>query len=257
MTQPAQVSTEYYMGQGMVFIGEKDAVTGEPKGLRHLGNVTDLKISLKTSVIELKESMTGTRGLAKRLTTEVGASFSATLESLNKENLAIALRGTAAAVIGGTVTKKTFKVFKGSMLRLDHIGISAVTVYDSATGLVAYTVTEDYVVNGNNISIPLTGDIATDDSGAGVDIKVSYTYAAQDKVDAFTEGEKEYYCYFDGLNTADENNAVVVEVYKIAIDPLKELALINDKQAEIVFEGTCLMDSTRVSGSKYFTVRKI
>lgn len=257
MTQPAQNQTEYFMGQGMVFIGTKDATTGEPQGLRHLGNVTDLKLSLKTNTLELKEAMTGQRGLAKRLTTEVGASFAATLESLNQENLAIALRGAATTVAGGTVVKKTFKAFKGSMLKLDHIAISAVSVYDEATGLVAYTAGTDYVVNDNNITIPLTGGIATDDSGSGVDIKVSYTYAAQDKIESFTEGEKEYYVYFDGLNTADENKAVVIEVYKVAMDPLKELAMINDKQAEIVFEGSCLLDSTRATGSKYFTVRKI
>lgn len=255
--QPAQNNTEYFMGQGMVFIGTKDAATGEAQGLRHLGNVTDLKISNKTNTLELKEAMTGQRGLAKRLTTEVGASFSATLESLNKENLAIALRGTFTDVVGGTVVKKTFKAFKGSVLRLDHIGISAVTVYDEATGLVPYDAGTDYVVNDNNLSIPLTGDIATADSGAGFDVKVSYTYAAQEKIESFTAGEKEYWVYFDGLNTADENKAVVVDLYKIAMDPLKELALINDKQAEIVFEGSCLLDSTRSTGSKYYTVRKI
>ena len=257
MTQPAQIATEYFMGQGMVFIGTKDATTGEPQGLRHLGNVTDLKTSLKTSVIELKESMTGTRGLAKRLTTEVGASFSATLESLNKENLGIALRGAATEVATGSVTKQTYLVFKDSMVALDHIGISAVSVYDEATGLVAYDVTDDYLVNNNTISIPATGAIAALDSGDGVEVQISYTYAAQDKIEAFTEGEKEYYLYFDGLNTADENKAVVVEIYKVAMDPLKELALINDKQAEIVFEGSCLLDSTRATGSKYFTVKKL
>ncbi|HBA73402.1 MAG TPA: hypothetical protein DCZ63_14795 [Geobacter sp.] len=257
MTQAAQIATEYYMGQGMVFIGTKDATTGEPQGLRHLGNVTSLATTLKTSVIELKEAMTGTRGTAKRLTTEVGAGFSATLESLNKENLAIALRGEATDVAGSTVVKATYKVFKGSVVKLAHIGISSVSVYDGATGLTAYTVTEDYTVNSNNISIPLTGDIATADSGTGVDVQISYTYAAQEKIEAFTVGEKEYYVYFEGLNTADENKAVVVEIYKVAMDPLKELALINDKQAEIVFEGSCLLDSTRATGSKYFTVKKI
>lgn len=257
MTQPAQAATEYFMGQGMVFIGTKDATTGEPQGLRHLGNVTDLKLSLKTSVIELKESMTGTRGLAKRLTTEVGASFSATLESLNKDNLAIALRGTATDVTGSTVVKASYKVFKGTVVKLAHIGISSVSVYDGATGLVAYTVTEDYVVNSNNISIPLTGDIATADSGSGVDVQISYTYATQEKVEAFSAGEKEYWVYFDGLNTADENKAVVIDVYKVAMDPLKELAMITDKQGEIVFEGSCLLDSTRTTGSKYFTVKKL
>lgn len=255
--QAPQVATEYYMGQGMVFIGTKDATTGEPQGLRHLGNVTDLKLSLKTNVLELKEAMTGQRGLAKRLTTEVGASFAATLESLNRDNLAVALRGDATAVTGSTVVKQTFKAFKGTVLKLAHIGISAVTVYDAATGLTPYTVATDYTVNDNNISIPTTGAIASADSGSGVDVKVSYTYAAQDKVEAFSTGEKEYYVYFDGLNTANENKSVVVEIYKVAMDPLKELALINDKQAEIVFEGSCLLDSTRTSGSKYFTVRKV
>lgn len=256
MGQAAQNSTEYFMGQGQVFVGTKDATTGEAQGLRHVGNVTDLKLSLKTNVLELKEAMTGQRGLAKRLTTEVGASFSATLESLNPENLAIALRGSNTAVASGSVTKITYKAFKGTVLNLKHIDISAVSIYDDATGLVPYVAGTDYIVNDDSITIPLTGGIAADDLGSGVDIKVSYTYGAQDVMQSFTSGEKEYWVRFEGLNTADENKSVVVDVYKVAMDPLKELALINDKQAEIVFDGSCLLDSTRATGSKYFTVYK-
>lgn len=257
MAQPAQVETQYFVGQGMVFIAERDTTTGKPKKMRHIGNVPKLETSLKTTVLELKESMTGTRGLSKRITTECAASFSATLESLNSENLAIALRGTTATEIAGTVVKQTYTAYANSLLPLDHIGISAVTVYDAATGLVPYVSGTDYVVNNNNISIPATGAIAAlDIGGAGTDVKISYSYSQQEKVEAFAGTDKEYYVYFDGLNTADENAPVVVEIYKVAIDPLKTLAFIGDKQGEIVFEGSCLLDSTRTSGSQYFTITR-
>lgn len=254
--QAAQNATQYFMGQGMVFIGLKEATTGEPKGLRHVGNCTDLKISNKTDTLELKESMTGTRGLAKRMTTGVGADFSAMLESLDKDNLAIALRGTATAKSAGTVTGEAVTAFKGTVCKLKYAGISAVTVKGSS-GTPTYVAGTDYVVNDDSITIPSTGAIAALDTGSGAALKVDYSYKAQDIIDAFAEGEKEYWVRFEGLNTADENRSVIVDIYKVAVDALKELAMIGDKQAEIELSGSCLLDSTRATGSKYYTVTKV
>ncbi len=254
--QAPQNATQYFMGQGMLFVGLKDATTGEPMGLRHVGNCTDLKLSPKTNVIELKEAMTGTRGLAKRLTTEVSSSFSATLESLNKDNLAIALRGAITSKVSGTVTNEVATAFKGTLLKLAYAGISAVTV-KSGDGVTTYVAGTDYIVNDDSISIPLTGAIATADTGTGVGVKVNYSYKAQDIIDALVSGELEYWFRFEGLNTADTNKSVVVDVFKVAVDVLKELALIQDKQAEIVLDGSCLLDSTRATGSKYFRVTQV
>ena len=75
----------YFSGQGVVLIGERDALTGKPKGLRSVGNVTDLSINTTVEVLEHKESQTGQRSIDLRLTTETTVEVTATLENFIAE----------------------------------------------------------------------------------------------------------------------------------------------------------------------------
>lgn len=88
-------------------------------------------------------------------------------------------------------------------------------------------------------------------------ITVDYTYATQYKVDGLTTGSKELFMRFEGLNTAEDNSPVVIEVFKFSTDPFKELALIGDGVQSFVLEGSVLADTTRQTGSKYFAVKKL
>jgi hypothetical protein len=254
-------NNHYYSGQGVVMVGDRDATTGKPVGLIPVGNVSDLKIAVATTVVEHKESQTGQRGIDLRLTTETKATLSMTMENFNAANLAVALRGTKSTIAGATVTGATAKAIPGSVAPLDHIMVSAVTVKQGATTLTAYVddaTPWDYKLNADAGSIMLNGDSATYDALVAATattvctLTVDYTYAAQYTVDALTTGAQEKYLRFEGLNTADTNAPVVIEVFKFSVDPLKELAMISDTVQQFVLEGNVLADQLRTTGSKYF-----
>jgi hypothetical protein len=88
----------------------------------------------------------------------------------------------------------------------------------------------------------------------GVALTADYSYAAQNKLDALTVGSLEKWLRFEGLNTADGNNPVVVDVFKFLLDPTKELSLITDGDniAQFVLEGNVLADPLQASGSQFF-----
>ncbi|MGH8597166.1 MAG: hypothetical protein ACREXT_10960 [Gammaproteobacteria bacterium] len=87
----------------------------------------------------------------------------------------------------------------------------------------------------------------------GVALLADYTWAQQYRVDALTQGQQERYLRFEGLNTADGNNPVVLEVFKFVVDPSKELPVIGDENiAQFVLEGSVLSDSLQSTGSKFF-----
>lgn len=253
----------YYSGQGVVLIAERDPVTGKPMGFIEVGNVSDLKISIATTVLEHKESQTGQRGIDKRLTTETKATLSMTMQNFNAANLALSLRGSSEVLAAGTVATLAIKAYKGKIHAFEHMQISAVTVKQAAVSLVEYVndaTPWDYKVNldagslmlnpGANVSA-LTGGVA----GAAIDLVVGYTFAEQHEVNALTEGQKERFLRFEGLNTADDDAPVVIEVFKFSTDPLKELAMISDAIQDFVLEGSVLADGTRATGSKYFRER--
>lgn len=246
MSAKNQAQTKFYSGQGIVLLSARDA-NGKATGFRNVGNVSDLKLTLKTSVAEHKESSTGQRGIDKRLTTEVGCDVSMTLDSFDKENLAVALRGTTAAVVSGTVASETITAKLGYTLPLAHIGVNTVVVKKGATSLTDGT---DYTVNPEvgsiNILTTATGCVDADA------LTVSYKYDAQETIDAFTAPDTDVWVRFEGMNTADGNKAVVVDIFRFSANPLKELVLINDKLGTITLEGSAMTDLTKTSGSQYF-----
>jgi TolB-like protein len=85
-------------------------------------------------------------------------------------------------------------------------------------------------------------------------VTVAYQYAKQYTSDSLTTGIQERYMRFEGLNTAEDNQPVIINVFKFSIDPLKELAMISDTFAQFVLEGSVLRDGLQLTGSKYFQV---
>lgn len=249
----------YYSGQGVVLLGVRDPITGKGKEFIQVGNVSDLTISVKTSVTEHKESQSGARGIDLRLTTEVASTCSMKLDSFNAANLATGLRGVVTAVPGATVTGEALDFSPGKIQSLLRVGVSSLVVKKASTPLIKYVAGTATAVDGEwdykeNL---VAGSImfATTPKTAllvlGDDLTADYTFATQKVVGALTEAASEVYLRFEGLNTADGNKPVVVEVFRFLTDPLKTLSLISDKIQEYDLEGTILLDALQ-TGSKYF-----
>lgn len=93
----------YASFQGRVFLGKRDAL-GNPIEVRSPGNVAELKLSLKTDVVEHFESQTGQRSLDHRMIKQKSATVMLTIEEFTKENLSLALYGSHVATAAGNVT---------------------------------------------------------------------------------------------------------------------------------------------------------
>lgn len=255
-----QKKSNYYSGQGVILLGDLDA-NGNGVNFIPVGNVSDLTVDIATSVTEHKESQSGARGIDLRLTTEVKANLSMTLESFDADNMALALRGGSTNVAGSTVTGVAGKVALGMIMALKHIGVSALTIKKGATTLIEFvagTATAadgqwDYKVNADSGSImwakvPKTAALVTGD-----DVTSDYTFASQVRVDALTTAAQEKYVRFEGLNTADDNKPVVVEVFRFLTDPLKKLDLIGNAVGQMPISGSILQDANKAApDSQYF-----
>ena len=121
------VANHYYSGQGVVMIAQRNA-DGSAGALVPIGNVSSLKIMIANSVTDHKGAQDGQRAIDKRLVTETKGSISIDLENLISSNLAIALRGKATVVPGGTVTSAADIGYTGAVTNLPNLGISGLTV---------------------------------------------------------------------------------------------------------------------------------
>ena len=76
-------------------------------------------------------------------------------------------------------------------------------------------------------------------------LKASYGFGVTTEIGIFTQPLPERFLRLEGLNTAQGNAKVLVELYRVAFDPLKELNLISDEYNKFELEGSLLADNTK------------
>lgn len=233
----------YFSGQGRVYLAQRDTA-GNPLSLRWVGNVPDLKISLNVETIEHKESYSGQRLTDLQIIKSKDGEFSCTLEEFSSENFELSLFGQTSQVNSGSVTDEALPtgIADGDLRLLTHQFVSAVTVTDSA-GTPAVEGT-DYRVHAAQGAIEFLSVTHFTQP-----FLVSYSYGAAKRTAMFKSAQPEVWLRFDGINTADGNRPVIVDLYRVAINPTKDLSLISDELQKFELSGKVLADVSKdVSG---------
>ncbi|WP_175851870.1 hypothetical protein [Burkholderia cepacia] len=233
----------YFSGQGRVYIGARDAA-GNPQGLSFVGNVPELKVSLSVETLEHQESTSGQRLTDLQLIKTKKGEFACTLEELIAVNLSLALYGTTVEQTSGTVTSEALPnpVTAGSLYLLAKQNVSSVVVKDSSATPKTLPAVQ-YSLNAKHGSLSIT-DKTT--GGPFVEpFKVDYAYGAAQSTALFTQPLPERWVRFEGLNTADSNREVVIDLYRVAINPAKELSIITEELLKFELSGQVLADTQK------------
>lgn len=127
---------------------------------------------------------------------------------------------------------------------------TAVWTYQAAWAPAADT---DYEVRAEGILI-LEAGIADGDP-----LSIAYTHGAYSAVEALTGSSVIYEMSFGGLNEANSNSPVVLDIYKLKISAAKALSFIGSDFASMEVTGKVLLDSTKTGAgiSKYFRVQMV
>ena len=233
----------YFSGQGRVYIGARDTA-GNPQGLSFVGNVPELKVSLSVETLEHQESTSGQRLTDLQLIKTKKGEFACTLEELIAVNLGLALYGTTIEQVSGTVTAEALPnpVTVGSLYLLAKQNVSSVVVKD-ASGTPKTLPVAQYSLNAKHGSLSITDKTA---GGPFVEpFKVDYAYGAAQSTALFTQPLPERWVRFEGLNTADSNREVVIDLYRVAINPAKELSIITEELLKFELSGQVLADTLK------------
>ncbi len=235
----------FFSGQGEVSVAP---ITYDTNGVastgafRKVGNVPDFKPKFDVSKKEKKESMSSQRLTVKTIISENKSSFDATLDDWSKENLALATMGTATTTAAGAVTGEVapLGLIVGDIWALKRQKVSALIIKDSAATPVTVTNTKYRLVDADFGTIEIL-DVGTYTQP----FTASYSAGEVDSVSFFTAPIAEVALRFEGKNTADGNRKCLVELYRVALDPTKELGLISDDFEGIKMSGNLLVDITK------------
>jgi hypothetical protein len=234
------MTTKTFIGKGPIYLGPRD--NSGPQ--LHVGNSTVLTLKPaeeEKSLIDGDSPGGGKFASLKRIT---GVSLDLTVHEWIPQNLAIATRGAASLVTGGAITDEVHDNVKvNGLVRTIKIPDPnvAMVVTTNPTGT-TYTEGTDYKRVAAGIVILSGGAIAND-----ADLLIDYTALASNVVQALVNSGVEYKATFSGLNEAESDRPVVVDVYRLRFGP-SELALKGDDFGNIALVGEVLKD-TLITGS--------
>jgi hypothetical protein len=236
----------YYYGQGRIYLAVRDAITGVPGEFRWVGDVSAFSIKLAVEKVEHKESYSGQRALVRSFPIGKSATIDMTLHQVDTDNLSLTLNGTTTSTSTGTVTAETLPedLVVGSQVSLANPGVSSLVLTDSTGTPLTLVAGTDYVLDAD------FGRVTILSLGSYVQpFKAAYSYASRKAVGMFTTGQQNFALRYEGVNLAEGNAPVIADLYKLAPDPLAELALITtgNDVAGMQITGGVLLDSNKPS----------
>jgi|YelNatPaOPRAMG01_1025707.scaffolds.fasta_scaffold20154_4 hypothetical protein len=237
------------LGSGKVYMRPY----GGSAALTEIGNVSKLEFGIDEDVKKMTDYTKAGGGTYAQVNRIKSVSVSLTVMDLNPANVARALFGSADSVTGAVIADEPHTAYKGGLIRLAHPKPTAVTVTNDA-GSTTYVSGTDYEVRPEGIYIPQGSAIA--DATA---VKIDYTYATYDVVQALTVSSPEVQLAFGGINEADSGNPVLVDAWRVKLGAAKKLGLIGSDFAELQIEGEVLADPTKTGAgiSRYLRVQQV
>ena len=239
----AQSDTDYYYGHGELWLGDR-AADGTVATFENFPEVDEMSISLGSESVSHMSKRSSIR--VKDLDVVVGTSATGkiVMSTFSASLLKTYLFGSSAAVGAGTLTAVSLgTVTAGNWYKIpgDYRDITLTYIKDSAGSPAT-------LVNGTDYEIDLAAGMVKCLIATGtMPWKITGTSGAGTGVGLLQTRKFEKYLRFKGINIADGDNSVTVDLYKVQIKPSKDFQLLGSgnepNKFEIEFE--ILKDSTK------------
>ena len=234
--------SDYFVGHGKVYAAQRD-VDGDPTGFLDLGNCPSFVLTPGNRGLR---DVTNPEVLPGMFPAGVTGSIRLVLDELNANNLSQAFYGSNIAVTENSVVGETVKAYTGKFCPTQYINISSVTVSGKVEGT-------DYTVDpAGGLHVIQVG------TSEGESWSVSYDYSDQNVSAAFSLAPELLWIRFNGINIAEDNAPVVVDVYKVRFVPVDDVQLIGDTFLSMTLNGKIQYDSTKDGTTlwgNYFRIR--
>jgi len=249
--------TEYFKGHGSVYLSDRNAAGNPEGGFAELLEISTLEVSLE---VERLEHMSKSNRIAsKDVSVVYGVSGNGNLviDEHDADTMALALYGTNNAVAGGSVGPADFDdtaIGDNEIHRLpsNMSHLSALSIEDSAGTPVALVLDTDYEIVGS-LDSGLIKFLATTATFTQPFSVLSATEDAGTAVGFLTDVTAEKFLVFRGINVAESDSDIVLDLYRCDFSPSDAINLLNDDAAphtySLNFE--ILKDSTKSASATF------
>ena len=153
---------------------------------------------------------------------------------------------TATAVDASATTTMAAKTKAATAKKKTPTNVKAAATVASPTDFTSIFATQlPAYANSGWAACPAAISWNVDTTGLTAPFKASYAYGVATEIGIFTQALPERFLRLEGINTAQGNAKVLVELYRVAFDPLKEISFISDEYNKFELEGSLLADTTK------------
>jgi hypothetical protein len=233
---------------GRLSLGAYTGTTSAPTDLRFLGNCPEITIQPQENVAEHFSSQVPERPKDEIVQNQSMMTLTVTLEDTNKNNVALAMRGSITSSNSGTASAEAITApAAGNYFQLSKPFFTAITSITSDPAGTTFDVGDDYVVEAPGLIYVPSGSTL-----AGTDILVSYTYPAMDAIKAFNADVEYYYLSYVGLNAAFNNAPVAAKMFKVRFKPTQQLQLVSQDFEKYQLQGEILYDAVNSADGGFY-----
>ncbi len=244
---------EYYYGHGQAWLGNRTALGTVDNFDVSLPEIDTLSIQLAKESVEHVSKRSAIAFKDLKITRMISGTGSLTCSQHSADILQLYLFGTKSAIVGGPATAE---VFPSGIVATDIMPFPGDrTHYSAFTSIIDSAGSPATLVNGTDYEVQERAGVVKflNVGGFTQPFKITGVFASGTGVGIFMQRQQQKWLRFHGINIADSDSDVVVDLYKIDVEPASEWTLLNDgsdvNKYEIKFE--LLKDTTKASSATF------
>lgn len=218
----------------------------------HVGNASDASLSQKLTKKAREESQTGQRQTVGHRITKREGELSLKIDSF-KRNLGLITHSNPQNLDEGTVTDELITGPRpaGAIVTLKHPFVSEVQIKDSS----AQPVT---LVEGQHFQHSTLGSVRLlNVANLTWPLKVAYKHGALTSTGIMSAGVREYEVRLELVNADNDNDLVLIELWRVSSEPIDKLQLIADDSTPFELKLPLLADLSKPTNDKFGQLGKI
>ena len=242
----------YFSGQGKILVAVRDGAS--VGGFDEVGDVSSLVI--RAGNILNQKAVSGGQTPDFGWTPGDVPMFEMNVDNFSPDNLARSLYGLKTEVVADSIEDEVVVAVSGKSVPLAHVNLSSFTSLRNSDLSTTYVLDTDYEIDlpGGMLYFPDGSAITNAQS-----LRASYDTGTYHKISAGVIAPPYLWLRFNGLNTAEDNKPVIIDIYKARYSPVDIVSLIQDADfSTLLVGGRIFYDDTQpdnTTDGRWFRIR--
>ncbi|ATN93648.1 putative tail sheath protein [Pseudomonas phage VW-6B] len=207
--------SDFYYGQGKLYLARRNTA-GQALSWRWVGDVSALDLELEFDEKKTKGSAGGQLVTMQRYISAVSGKITSTWHEYAPENLEALLSSNHVSRSPNLFAQDTLptRIVAGDRISLSNQQVWGVRISGLTEGV-------NYIVD------KLWGVVVWLTTPMNQPVVVNYEHSGNETLPILTHQGEEFALRYEGINLAENNSPILIEIYRVKFDPISKMALLS------------------------------